>query len=104
MREGSGNRGEVSTMHNQIKGCRGRLLCVAESASSAASATRRGRGRGRGLVGTHCPEFYEVLQHGGRDEQTVHQRVGQEEDEKLVVGETHTVVHPEDTQAQTGEA
>lgn len=100
MREGSGNRGEVSTMHNQIKGCRGGLLCVAESASSAASTTRRGRR----LVGTHCPEFYEVLQHGGRDEQTVHQRVGQEEDEKLVVGETHAVVHPGDAQTQTDEA
>lgn len=59
---------------------------------------------GGGLVGTHCPEFYEVLQHGGRDEQTVHKRVGQEEDEELVVGETHTVVHPGDTQTQTDEA
>lgn len=44
--------------------------------------------------GTHCPEFDEVLQHGGGDEQAVHQRVGQEEDEELVVGEAHAVVDP----------
>lgn len=41
-----------------------------------------------------CPELYEILQHGGCNEQTVHQRVGQEEDEELVVGESNTVVHP----------
>lgn len=45
-------------------------------------------------VVTHCPELYEILQHGGCDEQTVHQRVGQEEDEELVVGESYAVVHP----------
>lgn len=44
--------------------------------------------------GTHCPELDEVLQHGGGDEQAVHQRVGQEEDEELVVGEAHAVVDP----------
>lgn len=48
------------------------------------------------LAATHRPEFDEILQHGGGDEQAVEQRVGQEEDEKLVVGESHTVVHPGD--------
>lgn len=47
---------------------------------------------------THRPELYEVLQDSGCNEQTVHQRVGQEEDEKLVVGEAYTVVHPGDAQ------
>lgn len=49
-------------------------------------------------IATHCPEFDEILQYGGCDEQTVHQRVGQEENEKLVIGEPHTVVHPVDAQ------
>lgn len=43
---------------------------------------------------THCPELDEVLQHGGSDEQAVQQRVGQEQDEELVIGETDTVVYP----------
>lgn len=47
---------------------------------------------------THRPELYEILQHSGCNEQTVHQGVGQEEDEKLVVGESYTVVHPGDAQ------
>ena len=51
-------------------------------------------------VVTHCPELYEILQYGGCNEQTVHQRVGQEEDEKLVVGESDTVVHPGGTQTR----
>lgn len=46
---------------------------------------------------THGPELYEILQNRGRDEQTVDQRVGQEEDEELVVGEADAVVHPVDT-------
>lgn len=50
--------------------------------------------------GTHRPELYEILQHGGRNEQTVHQRVGQEQDEELVVGEAHAVVHPADAQSK----
>lgn len=49
---------------------------------------------------THCPELYEILQHGGGNEQTVHQRVRQEEDEELVVGESDTVVHPGDAQTK----
>lgn len=49
---------------------------------------------------THRPEFDEILQHGGCDEQTVHQRVGKEEDEELVIGESHAVVHPGDAQLQ----
>lgn len=49
---------------------------------------------------THRPELDEILQHGGCDEQTVHQRVGEEEDEKLVIGESHAVVHPGDAQLQ----
>lgn len=43
---------------------------------------------------THCPELDEVLQHRGSDEQAVEQRVRQEQDEELVIGETYTVVHP----------
>lgn len=43
---------------------------------------------------THCPELDEVLQHGGSDEEAVEQRVRQEQDEELVIGETHAVVHP----------
>lgn len=50
---------------------------------------------------THCPELYEILQNCGSNEQTVHQRVGQEEDEELVVGESDAVVHPADTQKAT---
>lgn len=46
---------------------------------------------------THCPELDEILEHGGSNEQTVQQWVGQEEDEELVVGKAHTVVHPAKT-------
>ena len=52
---------------------------------------------------THCPELYEILQYGGCNEQTVHQRVSQEKDEKLVVGESHTVVHPANEQTHKGQ-
>ena len=44
---------------------------------------------------THCPELDEILQYGGCNEQTVHQRVAQEQNKEFVVGESHTVVHPE---------
>lgn len=70
----------------KTKGCRAGLQSGAQSAPSVRGGVRPD--------GTHCPEFDEVLQHGGGDEQAVHQRVGQEEDEELVVGEAHAVVDP----------
>lgn len=73
-------------MHNSLH----RMCRYVQSAAPATFGTSQN--------GTHCPELDEILQHGGGDEQTVHQRVGQEEDEKLVIGEPHTVVHPVDAQ------
>lgn len=52
---------------------------------------------------THGPELDEILQHGGCDEQAVKQRVGQEEDEELVVGEAHAVVHPGEREKGQGQ-
>lgn len=49
---------------------------------------------------THCPKFNEILQDCGCNKQTVHQRVGQEEDKKLIVGKAHTVVHPRELKKQ----
>ncbi|CAN8032791.1 unnamed protein product, partial [Ixodes persulcatus] len=43
---------------------------------------------------THRPELNEVLERSGGHKQAVYQRVGQEQDEVLVVCERHTVVHP----------
>lgn len=43
---------------------------------------------------THRPELNEVLECGGGHKQAIYQRVGQEQDEVLVVCERHTVVHP----------
>lgn len=65
---------------------------------------------GGGASGTYHPELDEVLQIRGRDEEAVEQRVRQEQHEVLVVGESHTVVHPggrrgkcrESTQQQLG--
>lgn len=92
--------GEVSAMHSQLKRCSSWLrratrfcICVTHSLHAVGRVGIACR-----CVVTHCPEFNEILQDGGCNEQTVHQRVGQEEDEKLVVGESHTVVHPADTQ------
>lgn len=79
-------------MHNRLK----RMLIQASACSRfCILSTIRSQ---RAECVTHGPELYEVLQHGGCNEQTVHQRVGQEEDEELVVGEAYTVVDPGDAQ------
>lgn len=44
---------------------------------------------------THHPEFEEILKDCCCNIYTVKHGVGQEKQEKLVVGKTHTVVHPE---------
>ena len=44
---------------------------------------------------TYCPELDEELQRRGGYEDTVEERVREEEDEELVVGETDAVVDPE---------
>lgn len=54
----------------------------------------------KGEGSTHCPELYEVLEDRSCDEQTVDKRVSQEQDEELVVGETHTVIHPMDNRGK----
>lgn len=43
---------------------------------------------------THHPKFNEVLEIRSSYEKTVEQRISQELHEELVVGESHTVVHP----------
>lgn len=80
-------------MHNQLGGCSCRLRCATKSNIRCMQSVSV-------RIITHCPELYEILQHGGCNEQAVHQRVGQEEDEKLVVGESYTVVHPGDAQTE----
>lgn len=74
-------------MHNRLRGCSFTLRRAAEPNIHCMQKVSV-------HIVTHCPELYEILQHGGCNEQTVHQRVGQEEDEELVVGESYTVVHP----------
>ena len=44
----------------------------------------------------HRPETDEVLQRRQRYEDAVDECIGEEQDEELVVGETHAVVHPGD--------
>ena len=43
---------------------------------------------------THHPEFEEILKDCRCNEHTVHHGVGEEKQEKLVVGKAHTVVNP----------
>lgn len=86
-------RGEVSAMHNPFHRMCHRAAIVQTNLHLLQHLLPA-----EVHVTTHCPEFDEILQHGGCDEQTVHQRVGQEEDEELVIGEAHTVVDPGDAQ------
>lgn len=44
---------------------------------------------------THHPEFEKILKDRRCDEYAVEYGVREEEQEELVVGEAHTVVHPE---------
>lgn len=53
------------------------------------------------VCGTYRPELDEILDHRGPDDQTVERGVGQEQDEELVVGEPHTVVHPDRERGRT---
>lgn len=54
-------------------------------------------------INTHHPKFNEVLEIRSSYEKTVEQRISQELHEELVVGESHTVVHP-GTRKRTGQS
>lgn len=86
--QGQGEAAKTAARTTKPKDAELFFLPAAQSASSAPPCT-------------HRPELDEVLQHGGGNEQAVHQRVGQEEDEELVVGEAHAVVDPGEAQTQT---
>lgn len=50
------------------------------------------------IYDTHHPEFEEILKDCCCNEYTVQHGVGEEKQEKFVVGKAHAVVHPKRTQ------